>query len=151
MTVNLCITFMFLPLSDNVFSFSDGPSPRLCVVRKWPSVQGYGFNLHAEKGKPGQFIGSVDSHSPADAAGLLKQDKIIEVNEENVTDKMHSEVVLKITSDPDMVSLLVMDTQTEEYYRNRGIIITHNSACVQRIECPTSETGENKKYNKFKK
>lgn len=37
--------------------------PRLCHLRKGP--QGYGFNLHSDKSRPGQYIRSVDPGSPA--------------------------------------------------------------------------------------
>ena len=40
---------------------------------------GYGFNLHSDKSKPGQFIRSVDPDSPAEASGLQAQDRIVEV------------------------------------------------------------------------
>ena len=40
---------------------------------------GYGFNLHSEKSKPGQYIRAVDEESPADKAGLKPQDKIVQV------------------------------------------------------------------------
>lgn len=42
-------------------------------------ANGYGFNLHSDKSKPGQFIRSVDPDSPAEASGLLAQDRIVEV------------------------------------------------------------------------
>lgn len=42
-------------------------------------ANGYGFNLHSDKSKPGQFIRSVDADSPAEAAGLQAQDRIVEV------------------------------------------------------------------------
>ena len=32
----------------------NAPRPRACHVTKWRSFDGYGFNLHAEKSKPGQ-------------------------------------------------------------------------------------------------
>jgi len=38
---------------------------RLCHVIKVEDFDGYGFNLHAEKGKQGQYIGKVDDGSPA--------------------------------------------------------------------------------------
>lgn len=57
----------------------DAPCPRLCHLIKWPDFDGYGFNLHAEKNKSGQFIGKVDDDSPAVLAGLREGDKIIEV------------------------------------------------------------------------
>lgn len=31
--------------------------PRLCHLVKWPDFRDYGFNLHAEKNKLGQYIG----------------------------------------------------------------------------------------------
>lgn len=55
----------------------DGPRPRLCHMKKGSG--GYGFNLHSEKNKPGQFIRAVDEGSPAQRAGLRPQDKIIQV------------------------------------------------------------------------
>lgn len=51
--------------------------PRRCHLKKGPT--GYGFNLHSEKSRPGQFIRSVDPDSPAYWAGLRPQDKLIEV------------------------------------------------------------------------
>lgn len=51
--------------------------PRLCHLRKGP--QGYGFNLHSDKSRPGQYIRSVDPGSPAAHSGLLAQDRLIEV------------------------------------------------------------------------
>lgn len=51
--------------------------PRLCHLRKGP--QGYGFNLHSDKSRPGQYIRSVDPGSPASHSGLRAQDRLIEV------------------------------------------------------------------------
>lgn len=51
--------------------------PRLCHLKKGPN--GYGFNLHSEKSRPGQFIRSVDPDSPASRAGLRPQDRLVEV------------------------------------------------------------------------
>ena len=50
----------------------DAPAPRHCHIAKRPDFQGYGFNLHAEKARPGQFIGKVDVDSPAEDAGLYE-------------------------------------------------------------------------------
>lgn len=54
-----------------------GLRPRLCHLKKGPN--GYGFNLHSEKSRPGQFIRAVDEDSPAQKAGLRAQDKIVQV------------------------------------------------------------------------
>ena len=49
------------------------------MLRRWPDFDGFGFNLHSEKGKPGQYIGKVDDCSPSTAAGLRRGDWIVEV------------------------------------------------------------------------
>lgn len=96
--------------------------PRLCVLKKGPN--GYGFNLHSEKSKPGQFIRSVDPGSPAARAGLQQQDKIVEVNGQNVEGMKHSEVVSNIKSREDETRLLVVDPETDEYFKKLGITPT---------------------------
>lgn len=71
------VIFLFMQMVDI--------EARLCVLRKWPDFQGYGFNLHGEKNKTGHFIGTVEDDSPAHSAGLLKGDRLIEVNGTNVS------------------------------------------------------------------
>lgn len=51
--------------------------PRLCHLVR--SETGYGFNLHSDRSRPGQYIRSLDPGSPADRAGLRPQDRLIEV------------------------------------------------------------------------
>lgn len=70
----------------------DSPAPRLCHLIKWPDFDGYGFNLHAEKSKTGQFVGKVDENSPAQSAGLREGDRIIEVNGVNIANENHRQV-----------------------------------------------------------
>ncbi|WP_254461940.1 PDZ domain-containing protein, partial [Yersinia enterocolitica] len=86
--------------------------PRLCHLVKWPDFQGYGFNLHAERGKAGQFIGKVDDGSPAEAAGLKSGDRIVEINGVNIGNENHQQVVGRIKAGGDEVSILVVDTET---------------------------------------
>ncbi|KAJ2946794.1 hypothetical protein O0L34_g12857 [Tuta absoluta] len=83
-------------------------APRLCHVRKVPNFDGYGFNLHAEKGKPGQYIGKVDDGSPAETAGLRRGDRILEVNGNSIADETHKQVVARIKERPDEAELLVV-------------------------------------------
>nr|XP_037877285.1 LOW QUALITY PROTEIN: Na(+)/H(+) exchange regulatory cofactor NHE-RF1-like [Bombyx mori] len=82
--------------------------PRLCHVRKTPDFDGYGFNLHAEKGKPGQYIGKVDDGSPAETAGLKRGDRILEVNGHSIAGETHKQVVARIKERPDDAELLVI-------------------------------------------
>uniref|UniRef100_A0A8C4K443 PDZ domain-containing protein n=1 Tax=Dromaius novaehollandiae TaxID=8790 RepID=A0A8C4K443_DRONO len=93
--------------------------PRLCHLKKGPS--GYGFNLHSEKSRPGQFIRSVDPDSPASKAGLRPQDRLVEVNGINVEGLRHSEVVSHIKSRENEARLLVVDPETDEYFKKLGV------------------------------
>ncbi|XP_058829086.1 Na(+)/H(+) exchange regulatory cofactor NHE-RF1 [Topomyia yanbarensis] len=86
---------------------------RLCHVVKRPDFDGYGFNLHAEKGRPGQYIGKVDDGSPAEAAGLRQGDRIIEVNGTNITNETHKKVVELIKSISNETKLLVIDPRAD--------------------------------------
>ncbi|XP_050080827.1 Na(+)/H(+) exchange regulatory cofactor NHE-RF1 [Anopheles maculipalpis] len=87
--------------------------PRLCHVVKRPDFDGYGFNLHAEKGRPGQYIGKVDDGSPAESAGLRQGDRIIEVNGQNITTETHKKVVELIKAVPNETRLLVIDPRAD--------------------------------------
>lgn len=84
------------------------PAPRLCHVVKVDTFDGYGFNLLAEQGKPGQFIGKVDPGSPAEVAGLKQGDKILEVNGASIANDNHKQVVQKIKAVSGETKLLVI-------------------------------------------
>lgn len=86
---------------------------RLCHVIKRENFSGYGFHLHAEKGKPGQFIGKVDPDSPAEEAGLRQGDRIIEVNHVPIHQETHKEVVERIKALEQEVQLLVLDASQD--------------------------------------
>lgn len=64
--------------------------PRLCVMNK--GENGYGFHLHGEKGKSGQYIRRVEPGSPAEASGLRAGDRVVEVNGKNVEKETHHQV-----------------------------------------------------------
>lgn len=86
---------------------------RLCHIKKWDHFDGYGFNLHAEKGKPGQYIGKVDDNSPAEAAGLRQGDRILEVNGESIANKTHKQVVELIKMMTGETKLLVVEPEED--------------------------------------
>lgn len=66
------------------------PRPRLCFLSK--GERGYGFHLHGERNKGGQFIRKVEPGSSADMAGLRAGDRVVEVNGENVEKETHYQV-----------------------------------------------------------
>ena len=120
---------------------SDAPTIRSCTINKWVDFDGFGFNLHAEKGKPGHFIGIVDDNSPAEAAGLKQGDKIIAVNGDSVLQASHQELVSKIKSNPQSVRLLVLDPEAEEYYSSRDIVVTEDMPNVAVMASPDASPG----------
>ncbi|KAL0582560.1 Na/H exchange regulatory cofactor NHE-RF1 [Plecturocebus cupreus] len=84
-------------------------------MKKGPN--GYGFNLHSDKSKPGQFILSVDPDSPAEASGLWAQDHIVEVNGICMEGKQHGDVMSTIRAGGDETKLLVVDRETDEFFK----------------------------------
>jgi len=99
------------------------PPPRLCHLVKWQNFEGFGFNLYAEKNKPGQYIGEIDSDSPAEAAGLKEGDRIIEVNGVNVNLENHRQVVQRIKAVPAETRLLVVDQKSADWHRDRRVLV----------------------------
>lgn len=95
------------------------PLPRLCCLEKGPN--GYGFHLHGEKGKVGQFIRLVEPGSPAEKSGLLAGDRLVEVNGENVEKETHQQVVSRIRAALNSVRLLVVDPETDERLQKLGV------------------------------
>ena len=119
--------------------------PRLCVLRIKPDFQGYGFNLHAEKGKPGQFIGKVDAGSPAEAGGLEEGDHIVEINDENISSQSHGDVVNRIKNSPSMVKILVVSGDDWTYAQQNNIHVHNGMPSVRVIDPQSSGNHINQK------
>ncbi|KAM7386730.1 hypothetical protein PAMA_009382 [Pampus argenteus] len=94
--------------------------PRLCHLVR--SEMGYGFNLHSDRSRPGQYIRSLDPGSPADHAGLRPQDRLIEVNGVNIEGMRHAEVVAFIKKGGDETWLLVVDPDTDDHFKRKGVV-----------------------------
>lgn len=114
----------------------DAPAPRLCHLVKWPDFDGYGFNLHGEKSKPGQYIGKVDKDSPAELAGLKANDRIIEVNGTNISIENHKQVVQRIKAISNETKLLVVDEEADKFYKSRNITIKGSLPNVTCMKTP---------------
>uniref|UniRef100_A0A673WUG0 NHERF family PDZ scaffold protein 2 n=1 Tax=Salmo trutta TaxID=8032 RepID=A0A673WUG0_SALTR len=100
--------------------------PRLCHMVK--GELGYGFNLHSDRTRRGQFIRSVDPGSPAQHADLRPRDRL--VNGVNIEALRHSEVVSFIRGGGDEACLLVVDAETDELFKRLGVTptSTHDSS-----------------------
>ncbi|KAJ8665370.1 hypothetical protein QAD02_007032 [Eretmocerus hayati] len=112
------------------------PCARLCHIVKWDDFDGYGFNLHAEKGKNGQFIGKVDEGSPSEAAGLRQGDRIVEVNEINIANESHKQVVERIKAFPQETKLLVVDQAADDYFKANNVPIKGTMPGVRLLKTP---------------
>jgi C-terminal processing protease CtpA/Prc len=130
---------------------SNTPVARLCHIIQWKHFDGYGFNLHAEKGKPGQYIGKVDEGSPAEAAGLKQGDRIIEVNGVNISNENHKQVVQRIKAIPNQTKLLVVDSDADKYFKANNTIIKSSMPDVLHLQTPIpnekNEVGMNGEKN----
>jgi C-terminal processing protease CtpA/Prc len=110
--------------------------PRNCKVTKWPDFQGYGFNLHAERDRVGQFIGLIDDDSPADAASLREGDRIIEVDGANIENETHQQVIQRIKAGGNQTTLLVLDREGDDYYKSKGMTISSELYIVRQCSNP---------------
>ena len=134
-------------LNPNVIGTNEECLARLCHLKKWPHFQGYGFNLHAERSKMGQHIGKVDSESPADLAGLKEGDRIIEVNNVNISNENHQQVVKRIRNGLevdgveylDQVILLVVDSKADEYYKKLNIVPKNDMENIIKLVTPDKQ------------
>ncbi|XP_004647890.1 Na(+)/H(+) exchange regulatory cofactor NHE-RF3 [Octodon degus] len=89
--------------------------PRVVQMKK--GSNGYGFYLRAGPEQKGQIIKDIDSGSPAEAAGLKKNDLLVAVNGKSVESLDHDSVVELIRKGGDETSLLVVDKETDTLYR----------------------------------
>ncbi|XP_017478393.1 PREDICTED: Na(+)/H(+) exchange regulatory cofactor NHE-RF1 [Rhagoletis zephyria] len=112
---------------------------KLCHIVKRPDFEGYGFNLHSEKVKPGQFIGKVDVNSPAEASGLKEGDRIIEVNGVNISGESHKQVVQRIKALSNEVRLLIVEANASK---------SETSASEYPASVASSESKKNNNVNR---
>uniref|UniRef100_UPI00358E4B0F Na(+)/H(+) exchange regulatory cofactor NHE-RF2-like n=1 Tax=Myxine glutinosa TaxID=7769 RepID=UPI00358E4B0F len=90
--------------------------PRLCNITKGDA--GFGFNLHTEKGKLGQYIRAIDPGLPAERAGLRLEDRLIAVDGTNVLGKKHAEVVAHIRDAGNKVEFLVVGPEGAAFFES---------------------------------
>ena len=123
---------------DIAHSEPEPPSlPRKIKIER--SEQGYGFNLHGEKGIHGQYISAIDEGSPAQKNDLRVGDRVIAVNDEDVENLAHSKVVERIRAGGNQVTLLVVDEQCDQYYKSMDQKIPQDRFVIPNIEQPAAE------------
>uniref|UniRef100_A0A669BTL9 PDZ domain-containing protein n=1 Tax=Oreochromis niloticus TaxID=8128 RepID=A0A669BTL9_ORENI len=114
--------------------------PRLCFLVK--GERGYGFHLHGERNRGGQFIRKVEPGSSADLAGLRPGDRLVEVNGENVENETHHQVVNRIREVPHRTRLLVVDRETEDYLHSHDLACTEDLAIEMGTLSPRPSPGQ---------
>ncbi|XP_056145096.1 Na(+)/H(+) exchange regulatory cofactor NHE-RF3 [Lampris incognitus] len=105
------------------------PKPKLCYLVK--SNSGYGFGLRSAVGEPGLFMTDVTPGSVADKAGVKVNDRLLEVNGENVDAATHDIVVEKIKLAGNSIMFLLVDKETDRYYQNKHIRLGAGLATIQ--------------------
>lgn len=111
------------------------------------SEHGYGFNLHCQKSRAGQYIRSVDPGSPAERVGLKPKDRLIEVNDRSIKGLRHAEVVALIKAGGRETRLLVVDPDTDELFKNLGITPTSTHLKEDCVDGPIIQSTEPKHSN----
>ncbi|XP_048827298.1 Na(+)/H(+) exchange regulatory cofactor NHE-RF3 [Brienomyrus brachyistius] len=95
------------------------PKPKLCFLVK--DKNGYGFSIKSTKGMEGVYMTAVTASGVADRAGVKVSDHLQEVNGENVDGCTHEEIAEKIKAAGDRIMFLLVDEQSDKYYRNRKL------------------------------
>ena len=120
------------PSQDPTATLSHSYRARLCRLVANPT--GYEFNVHTERYRVGHYIGSVEARSPAATAGLRPDDRIIEVDGQNVETDSHDELIEKIARDrgEDQLILLVVDQKADEYFTEHDLELAADHPYVER-------------------
>ena len=97
------------------------PSPRLCLLRRWPNFEGgFGFKLYEDliSSTGALKVEEVVRHSPAEAGGLRTNDVIVEINGDNIECKSFFRLVeiLKEACGQNEMELLVLADLDADWY-----------------------------------
>lgn len=101
-------------------------TPRLCHIKKWAEFPCYGFTLLEDKRNDRRYAYEilVDHGSLAHDGGLLDGDILIEVNGVNIEEETYDRVIQRILESGDEILLLVVDKETDKFYKGQGIKVT---------------------------
>ena len=90
-----------------------------------------------------QHVCLVKTDSPAEEAGLLEEDILIEVNDVNVEEEAHTSVFQRIIDSGNEVYLLAVDTETDNFYKDQGVTVKGAMPGVKHMPCRTNISGKN--------
>ncbi|XP_039239286.1 Na(+)/H(+) exchange regulatory cofactor NHE-RF3 isoform X2 [Pipra filicauda] len=104
------------------------PQPRLCYLAK--EEKGYGFSLKTTEGQKGLFIVELSPEGAAAKAGVQNNDRLIEINGENVENYTHEEVVEKVKKSENHVMFLLSNEETDRYFTSQKKVLSKESASL---------------------
>ena len=107
--VDSAINAMFSYLGDNYSEHLSKDETSSLLEQLAGEYQGIGVEIYQDK-----IIYNVFDDSPAKEAGLQKGDKIIKVNNEDVSEKDNSYVVTKIKNENDKVEITILRNNEEK-------------------------------------
>ncbi|CAL8322433.1 unnamed protein product [Merluccius merluccius] len=105
--------------------------PKLCYLVK--STKGYEFSLRSVRGEQGVFMTQVSPGGVAAQAGVKTNDRLLQVNGDDVEDATHEQVVEKIKQAGSSLMFLLAEEDTHRYYLNNGIKIGAAMATVKHL------------------
>ncbi|XP_063161570.1 Na(+)/H(+) exchange regulatory cofactor NHE-RF3 [Candoia aspera] len=105
------------------------PQPYLCYLTK--TKNSYGFSLKSIAGQKGLFIVDLTPQGPAAKAGVQPNDRLIEINGENVENNTHEEVVEKVKRSGNQVVFLLSDKETDQHYYRWNMQLTRGKASLK--------------------
>ncbi|XP_062982843.1 Na(+)/H(+) exchange regulatory cofactor NHE-RF3 [Elgaria multicarinata webbii] len=103
------------------------PQLRLCYLVK--ERNSYGFSLKTSAGQNGLFI--VDLAAQAAKAGVQPNDRLIEINGENVENDTHEEAVEKVRRSGNQIVFLLSNKETDQYYKRQNMELTRGMASLK--------------------
>ncbi|KAM8856405.1 Na(+)/H(+) exchange regulatory cofactor NHE-RF3 isoform 2-T2 [Spinachia spinachia] len=91
--------------------------PKLCYLEK--SGSSYGFSIRSAKDEEGLFMTEVIPGGVADRAGVGVNDRLLEINAQDVEGSTHDQVVDTIKLAGSSIMLLLVDGETHRHYKKR--------------------------------
>ncbi|MBN3308508.1 NHRF3 protein, partial [Amia calva] len=105
--------------------------PKLCYLVN--VKEGFGFSLKSTKGYQGMFFTDVKPSGAAAKAGVRNNDRLIEINGENVEKSTHDQIVAKVKASGKSVTFLVVDEETNTHFRNKNLKLGASLATVKHL------------------
>ncbi|NXP71711.1 NHRF3 protein, partial [Ramphastos sulfuratus] len=82
-------------------------------------------------GQKGLFLVELSSGGAAAKAGVQDNDRLIEINGENVENDTHQEAVEKVKKSENHVVFLLSNEETDRYYKSQKMVLSKESANLQ--------------------